>query len=214
MDETPTTTPESASAPAPSRLPSYILDAVALMALNAVPVADIVRATGLPERRVKGLLAGKNKTFDKILEGYRKKLLTQSTYHQVRLLDLLDSAYRAIGTALDSEDAKTAKDTAWELMDRVLPRREDRLTEGQAGVNLTLQANVVQAEVSQGLKNVLSEFGTIIDAVAHQDPNAHVKSGAEALPKAIELPVTVAGREGDLPDSESSSDFSPTDEAA
>ena len=180
-------------------IPPHILDAVALMALNLMLKEDIALAAGLKPDAVGRLLKGDNPKFNKILEGYRQKLLARTAHHQLRLADLMDQSYAAVANALTGNDQRLAKETAFEVMDRALPQRAERLQPDGTTINLGFQTNIVQNEVTESIRSLVGNFGDLVDTIAQQDPERHVKTGLEAVPRAIEIEV-VADEAKPLPD--------------
>ena len=166
-------------------IPKYILDAVALMVLNTVPAVTIATSTGLKVEQVKRLLDGTNKKFEAILDGYRQKLLGCTVNHQLRLMELMDQAYAAVGNALQGNDVRIAKETAFEVMDRALPQRAERADGINMGINI--QTNIVQTEVNKSISDMVSSFAGLAGAISTQDPERHVKTGLDALPRAINV---------------------------
>ena len=166
-------------------IPEHLLHAIALMSLNLVPTADIATAAGLKVDAVGRLLAGENTKYNELLDGYRKKILNTTSTHQLHLADLIEKAYGAVERALvQNTDLRLAKDTGFEVMDRVLPNRAERLADAPStNISVALQTNILQTEVNTGIKSIIGQFGELVEAVTSQDPERHVKTGAEALPR-------------------------------
>jgi len=201
-EDVPTPEPSALAEPparSPGPIPEHLLDAIALMTLNMVPPADMALSAGVRPETVKYLLSGENDKFNAILDGYRQKILGRTTQHHLRLTELLEHAYGAVERAINSDDLRASVDASWNLMDRVLPQRADRLETGTT-VNLALQTNIVQTEVTGAIKDLVGRFGNLVEAVTTQDPDRHVLTGAEAVPRAIEVVVEASPTNDTPPD--------------
>jgi hypothetical protein len=172
------------------RLPEHILDAIAMQTLQGTPYGDISRNTGVPKPTVEALVRdGSNQKFQRILEGYREKLLLTVGQNHFKMVAMLDKVHRAIERALDDDtDNKLAVSTAFDVMDRVIPRPE---ADRSVNVSLGLTNTVVNNEMSATLTSVSDSFVDLMQIVATQDPNKHVLDGTAALPSAYnKLPET------------------------
>lgn len=156
------------------RLPKYVLEAIALMVVNGASYEDISASTGIPADRLRGLVAqGPETGFGRMVEAHRRKILRATAFHQMRLMDLLDHAYNAVSRALqDVDDPKLAKDTAFELFDRVVPQPQQADLE----VNVGFQNVHLQSSVHQVFTKLGNNFESLLGALTTQDPDRHLKS--------------------------------------
>ena len=170
-----------------TRLPTHILDALAIMTLRGLRYADMATAVGVPQNTVEALVReGKNAEFQALLEGYRKRMLASTTTVQQDLMELVPTGVVAVRRALEQDrDPKLAKDTAWELMDRVFPKPQDK---SDVNVNVGFQNVQTQVEINQAFVEVGTKFGELLTTLSKQDPDRHVRTGVDALPSAYEIP--------------------------
>jgi hypothetical protein len=171
-----------------TRLPTHILDALAIMTLRGLRYADMATAVGVPQATVEKLVRdGHNKEFQGLLDGYRKRMLASTTTVQQDLMELVPTGVVAVRRALEQDrDLRLAKDTAWELMDRVFPRPQDK---SDVNVNVGFQSVQTQVEINQAFVEVGTKFGQLLETLSKQDPNRHVRTGVDALPSAYEVPT-------------------------
>jgi hypothetical protein len=163
----------------------YMLDNIAIMALNGASTEEINKATGVPKRTVTKLLAGgANAKFDALYEGYRKRVLGMTVQHQMRLASLLDKSYAAIARALEAQDDRIAADAAFKLMDRAIPKAEKASNE--FNVNVGFQNNLnLQTQTSTAFNKMGEELKTLLGSLSTTDPEKHLKKGEDALPSSF-----------------------------
>jgi hypothetical protein len=163
----------------------YMLDNIAIMALNGASTEEINKATGVAKRTVTKLLAGgANAKFDALYEGYRKRVLGMTVQHQMRLASLLDKSYAAIARALEAQDDRIAADAAFKLMDRAVPKNEKASNE--FNVNVGFQNNLnLQTQTNTAFNKMGEELKSLISSLSTNDPEKHLKKGDEALPSSF-----------------------------
>ena len=99
----------------PTRLPNIVLDSIAHLASECVPVGDISKVTGIPVTRIVKLFEGGNKEFDKCRREWQSNAMTTTTGHRRKMIGMLDDAHGAVEVGLGSSDKKAAADIAFRL---------------------------------------------------------------------------------------------------
>ena len=153
------------------------------MSVSGVDTKDIAAGTGLTVKVVKGLLRRGNEKFNEQLAIYEEQANTAAGRHKVWLESRIEAGEQAIDAALNSTDKRLAAETGWKISDKVLPRQRE--PEAPPAQN-TFTGDV---EFKQVVLAMGEQFVELKEVLATQDPNKHVKTGAEALPRAIEATV-------------------------
>lgn len=208
------TEPNGQGAPEPAAVasiqagqhPAHVLHAAALMVVEGARYEDIEQATGVKVRTLRSWVTeGRNEGFQRILTGYREATLKRASEHRWRLGKMVDASYLAIERALtQEEDYKVAKDTAWELMDRVFPQR----TGPDVNVNVGFQSVSFQQEINQTFNRVGEKFAHLLGALTAQDPKQYLRDQASdtyVIPTEVETPqesVRVSFTDGDTDNTE------------
>ena len=171
-----------------TQLKEYQLDVIArLSAMNANTPEQISITTGIPLAKITALYKGSNKTFNTLQSHYKELVMRHHTGAMMDMVEKLPKCSQAIDGALESGDARLAKDTAFEIYDRVLPEMNPRLNRGkpETEINLSFTHNNPQAAVIlnetmdsvadmvRGLKDHLALEGEVI---------SHELIGEQALP--------------------------------
>ncbi len=164
------------------RAKEHQLEAIAQLSTLGTPAATISAITTLSEPYINRLLrGGKNKTFDKLLENYKQQNLKTVVGAHFTLVDLLPQSNDAIRDALTGNDSRLRAETAWKVRDKVVPD----LMKAQSGpdsYHITLNQPHIQSQIGETMESVASSLGMLRDIIRSQDPDAHLKLGAEALP--------------------------------
>jgi hypothetical protein len=162
------------------RLSEHQLDAMAILCVEGVGGDEIARQVGVPREQVLAIIrGGRNQKFDKLLEGYKKKVLQSVMGHRFRLMDLLDDAYLAIDNAINNGDSKLRAETSWKLFEQVVPRPKD---EQDHSLKIVINNPTVQAEMGKTINHIHESLDEMVDVLKHSDEDKHVLIGDEALP--------------------------------
>jgi len=172
------------------RAKEYQLDFIAKMAASGVPAKAIENQAGVPSGYVNNLInnarAGKHEKFSEMLSGYQEKVTNKVGDHAFRLGDMLNDAYLAMHTALQSDDPKLAVETGekvinmWQGAMGNTPGKS-RMSESTVQIHNPEQVNLlisVQQEMNSHLKENISSIKQMPDVL--NDP--HIVTGEAALP--------------------------------
>ena len=165
-------------------IPQHKLNALAHMAVAGNGAEEMAQVTDLKVDTIKRLLSRGNPKFNALKEAHGRKLLASEVLHVMRMRDEQEQCYDNIHTALRGTDKRLAMETTWKVLDTVVPKRA--VEQSPIDVNVNVRA---EAEFKQVVLDMGKEFIEIKEFLATQDPNKHVKTGAEALPRAIEATV-------------------------
>ncbi len=174
--------------PSPVHLKEYQLDLIAkLSAMNASSPEQISITTGIPIKSVNNLFLGNNSKFNKLQNSYREMVSKNLGGAKFNLIKKLEKCDRALDLALESGDARLARDTAFEIMDRVLPELNPRARSqaAESGINISITQNNPQAAIL--LNNTMDSVANMMkDLKGHLTLEGEVLSheliGEEALP--------------------------------
>ena len=170
----------------PTRLPNVVLDSIAHLASECIPVGDISKMTGIPVTRIVKLFEGGNTEFDKCRREWQSMAITTSTGHRRKMVGMLEEAHGAVEVGLQSTDKKAAADIAFRLF------KDLGLGEQSSGaVNLNFQQNnqtnnYDSKEIGETTVNILEvhaktkELGKFAGDIG--DFTRHLLKGTEALP--------------------------------
>jgi hypothetical protein len=137
--------------------------------------------TGLETGYVTRLLGERrNKTFNKFHDQYLAQQTKQATEGHFRLSDMLDDAYTGIHDAITAGDVRVKAENSWRLVDRIHPD-PNRKSEGSGTINVTMNQPHIQTAVSNTMSAVAESLAGLQEALADQDPNAHILVGTDAL---------------------------------
>ena len=174
----------STDSPRRGRIPHHMLQVVALMVVNGASYESIATSTGLPHDTLQRLVTeGANKRFNKYVEAYREKVLKATSFHQMKLMDMLDHAYIAVQRGLGSEDDKLAVDTAFKLMDRVVPNTVNQ--QAAMEVNVGFQNVHLENQVHTTFKAVSGKIESLMGRLLSDDPERYLRDDAATY----EIPV-------------------------
>jgi hypothetical protein len=168
-------------------IPEHKLNAIAHMAANGFDVSEMSQLTQLQPDTIKRLLSNGNQKFNALKAEFERKKFASVVLHTMRLRDKQEACYRAIDNALEGTDKRLAVETAWKTLDQITPRVREPETPQEVNVNIR-----AQAEFTQTVLEIGKQFGELKEVLATQDPNRHVLSGRDALPRAIAAPAPEA----------------------
>ena len=165
-------------------IPQHKLNALAHMAVAGNDAEEMAQVTNLKVDTIKRLLSKGNAKFDALKETHERRLFAAEVLHTSRMREMQSDCYVALENALHGNDKRLAMDASTRILACVVPQKKEAPTEHQHTINIRAEAEFKQVVLDMG-----KEFIEIKEFLATQDPNKHVKTGAEALPRAIEATV-------------------------
>jgi hypothetical protein len=136
--------------------------------------------------KVKGVMARKNEKFQELVAIHEEEATSAAGKHKLWLESRMEKAQEVIDRGLgNTKDLRLATENAWKISDRVYPKPKEQPAppQGEQHYHANLEFNQVVLDMGK-------QFMELKQVLATQDPNKHVKTGAEALPRAISAEVT------------------------
>jgi len=182
--------PSSPPSPKGTHLKEYQLETVAkLSAMNANSPEQISITTGIPLNRINQLMRGENSKFNILQNKYRELVSKHHTGARFNMMEMIPLCNEAIRSALVSEDTRLAKDTAFEIIDRVIPDLNPRAQRSLAGepgqFNISITHNNPQAVniLNSTMDSVANMMGELKGQLAMEGEFiSHELIGEAALP--------------------------------
>ena len=168
----------------PGPIPNHKLNAIARMKVNGLDAEKMAGVVSLSVDQVKGVLSRGGEKFSKLVAQHENALIKKEVTHQIWLDDHLDEARDKIIEAMRGDDRRLANENAWKIHDLCIPKREKPQIKQEFNFNLRAENEFRDTVVQLG-----KEFVELKQVLATQDPMKHVKTGAEALPRAITVAV-------------------------
>lgn len=163
--------------PATGRASDHQLETIARMAARGRPVSEIAPLVGLSAKRVNELIKGDvNQKFDQLKLEAQLQVSRADAGHHFRLLDMSELAYTAYQDGFTAKDEHLKAKRAEDWMDRCFPQQSVAQTPidqpPPGGQNFTA--------ISNHFNVVMNHLKTL---AGKADPDAHLLSGADALPR-------------------------------
>lgn len=160
-------------------------DAVARMVVQGRPINTISMAVGRSPESLRRMIAG---SLRPRIEQIRAEVMRETSAHWFEMLAMLPQARLNMQTALMSQDEKVRVDMSKWIHEAIVPRPAQH-QEVEHTVHLG-------DEVSGLLEAMNARLAAITSANAGRDPLARVKTGPEALPRAVTI-LPSPGGDGD-----------------
>jgi hypothetical protein len=163
----------------PAPIPEHKLNAIAHMAVSGNDVEQMAQVTSLKVDTIKRLLRGENQKFVALREAHERKLFASEVLHLMWMRDQQADCQQALTNAIRGGDKRLAAEYAWKILETLRPKRQEP---DKAEITVNVRA---EAEFKQTVLDIGKEFIEIKEFLSKQDPNKHVLTGEEALPRAI-----------------------------
>ena len=151
------------------------------MAVTGFDAERMAAISGLAVGTVRNLLSGDNQKFARLKATHEQRVLSAQVLHEMWLEDHIEDAHKAVMAAMgQTADKRLAAEQGWKLLDRARPKPKEAESGPEVTVNIRAAAEFNDTVIAMG-----KQFIELTEALATQDPNKHVLTGAQALPRAI-----------------------------
>ena len=168
----------------PGHIPEHKLNALARMKVEGFDAEKMADTVSLSVKTVRGLLKNGNVKFNKLVEAHENKVIHEQVLHRMWMADHIDVAEQAVLNAIEGNDKRLAAENAWKLLDKACPTPKEKLAPAEFNLNIKAETEIKDAVIQIG-QQVLE----VTKVLSTQDPMKHVRTGAEALPRAISVSV-------------------------
>lgn len=157
------------------------------MAVTGFDAERMAAITNLKVDTVRNLLKQGNEKFTRLKAAHERKVLSAQVMHEMWLEDHIEDAERATLAAIQSGDKRLAAEYGSKHLDRICPKRLERGTSPEVTINVK-----ADLEIKEVVLDMRKQIAEVTEFLSTQDPNKHIKTGAEALPKALSANVAVS----------------------
>ena len=165
------------------RAKEYQLEALAQLSTLGTPTGTMAAVTGLSEPYIHRLMqGGQSKKFDELREQYKQQNLKTVVGAHFTLVDLLPQADDAIRDALVGHDNRLRAETAWKVRERVVPNLMKEQS-NQDVFQITINQPHIQAQIGETMNSVAKSLAALQVVIKNQEPDGHLMSGADAIPR-------------------------------